>query len=198
MALAAQLGLKDYAQPAGGCCFLTDHHYCMRLQDLWASRGERQYELDDIMLLKVGRHIRPAANFKVIIAREEGEGNFLRGYRKQYPSLDIISHRGPFALLDGDPAPEDVKLAASIIGRYSQGRNADEITLQYRTREGEVSEIRVLPMNADDVPDNWLIRESEIEWWQSQDRCFRFERESDLFQQRGDVFMSRANSRDRN
>jgi len=157
MALAAEFGFKDYAQPAGGCCFLTDRSYSVRLQDMWDARGEREYELDDIMLLKVGRHIRPAPHFKVIIAREEGEGNFLSGYRKQYPSLKTISHGGPFALLDGAPTNQDVELAARIIGRYGQGRDANEVTLEYRTREGEVSALHVSPMRSDDIPDDWLI-----------------------------------------
>ena len=72
IALAAHYGFEDYAQPAGGCCFLTNPQYSVKLQDLWSSRGERNYELDDIMLLKVGRHLRPRAHFKLIVAREEG------------------------------------------------------------------------------------------------------------------------------
>ena len=104
MALAAKFGFEDYAQPAGGCCFLTDEQYSVKLADLWQARGEKQYEMDDIMLLKVGRHLRPAANFKVIVSREEGEGKFMQGYRKQYPHLKTTSHGGPLALLDGEPS----------------------------------------------------------------------------------------------
>jgi len=52
MALAEKFGFDDYAQPAGGCCFLTDKAYSVKLTDLWASRGKRDYEIDDIMLLK--------------------------------------------------------------------------------------------------------------------------------------------------
>ncbi|NNG13326.1 MAG: tRNA (5-methylaminomethyl-2-thiouridylate)-methyltransferase, partial [Halobacteria archaeon] len=58
MALARQFGFEDYAQPAGGCCFLTDEQYSVKLADLWVTRGKREYDLDDIMLLKVGRHLR--------------------------------------------------------------------------------------------------------------------------------------------
>ena len=39
------------------------------------------------MLLKVGRHIRPEPNFKLIIAREEGEGRFLQGYKNEFISI---------------------------------------------------------------------------------------------------------------
>ena len=59
MQLAEQYQFDDYAQPAGGCCFLTDKKYSSKLADLWQARDERNYELDDIILLKVGRHIRP-------------------------------------------------------------------------------------------------------------------------------------------
>ena len=41
MALAESFGFSDYAQPAGGCCFLTDARYASKLQDLWDARGER-------------------------------------------------------------------------------------------------------------------------------------------------------------
>ena len=157
MALAAHYGFSDYAQPAGGCCFLTDESYSVKLRDLWDARGARQYELDDIMLLKVGRHIRPAPHFKVIVAREEGEGNFLGGYRKQYPSLTITSHGGPFALLDGTVNDNDVALAARIVGRYSQGRDAPFIELEYRALSGETRALRVPPMSADEMPADWLI-----------------------------------------
>lgn len=155
--LAAQLGIEDYAQPAGGCCFLTDPNYSSKLQDLWNSRGERRYELDDIMLLKVGRHIRPAPHFKVIVAREEGEARFLTGYRKLYPALRMLSHGGPFALLDGHADQPDVELAARIVARYSQGRDADAVELELSVPGAGTSAIRVKPLSADDMPGHWLL-----------------------------------------
>ena len=63
--LAHKFGFEDWAQPAGGCCFLTDEQYSTKLVDMWQARGSRDYELDDIMLLKVGRHLRPKPNFQV-------------------------------------------------------------------------------------------------------------------------------------
>ena len=59
MSLAKQFGFDDYATPAGGCCFLTDKQYSNKLVDMWEARGSREYELDDLIMLKVGRHIRP-------------------------------------------------------------------------------------------------------------------------------------------
>ena len=58
IALAQQLGFSDWAQPAGGCCFLTDKSYSSKLQDLWDARGSKTYEIDDVVLLKIGRQTR--------------------------------------------------------------------------------------------------------------------------------------------
>jgi tRNA U34 2-thiouridine synthase MnmA/TrmU len=157
MALAARFGLKDYAQPAGGCCFLTDEQYAVKLKDLWKSRGNRHYELDDIMLLKVGRHLRPSDRYKVIIAREEGETNFMQGYRKHYPHISTVSHGGPLALIDGEIEEQDIELIARLVARYSQGRNADQVELRYTNLRGESRSLTVTPMPAHEVPKEWLI-----------------------------------------
>lgn len=157
MALAAQYGFSDYAQPAGGCCFLTNESYSVKLRDLWHSRGERDYELDDIMLLKVGRHLRPAPHYKLIIAREEGETRFLSGYRRLYPSLATTSHGGPLALVDGELSAAEVELAARIVARYGQGREADQVEVEYRERDGSTRTLRVAPLPADELPKAWIL-----------------------------------------
>ena len=156
MALARQFGFDDYAQPAGGCCFLTDQNYATKLADLWQARGEKTYELDDIMLLKVGRHIRPKPHFKLIVAREEGENRFLQGYKKQFTSMQPVSHGGPLTLLDGVPTDDDLKLAAQITARYSQGRDADSVTVEV-IMNGQSSELHVSPLPAQDVMSEWMI-----------------------------------------
>ena len=157
MALAAHYGFEDYAQPAGGCCFLTDANYSRKLSDLWDNRGERRYELDDIMLLKVGRHLRPRRNFKMIIAREEGECRFLEGYRKQFAHLRPVSHNGPLALIDGDIDADDMELAARITARYSQGRDAAQVVVETTDRDGASQQLDVPPMRIDEISPEWYL-----------------------------------------
>lgn len=160
MELARQFGLEDFAQPAGGCCFLTDEAYSNKLVDLWQARNKRDYELDDIMLLKVGRHLRPRPHFKLIISREEGEGNFLEGYRYQFPSLELVSHGGPLTLVDGEFADiEEAELAAAIVARFSQGRSAERVEVQYN-RPGGVSQLlSVRPLRPEEVLQEWYLGE---------------------------------------
>lgn len=157
IALAGEFGLQDYAQPAGGCCFLTDRQYTVKLADLWDSRGERDYQLDDIMLLKVGRHLRPRANFKVIIGREEGENNFLEGYRSQFTHIRVKSHPGPLALVDGKATPDDLLLAARLTARFSQGRDADAVQVEVTQRDGITRTMTVPPLHAGEIPSAWYL-----------------------------------------
>jgi len=157
MALAEKFGFENYAQPAGGCCFLTDEQYSVKLADLWQARGEKQYEMDDIMLLKVGRHIRPAPHFKVIVAREEGEGKFMQGYRKQYPHLKTTSHGEPLALIDGEVSEQDIQLAARIVARYSQGKNDPQVELDYTDLQGNTRSLAVQPLPPQELPKAWIL-----------------------------------------
>ncbi len=156
-ALAEQFGFTDYAQPAGGCCFLTDASYSKKLVDLWQARGNREYELDDVMLLKVGRHIRPKNNFKIIVAREDGEGRFLEGYKNSFIALFATSHNGPLALVDGSPTPEDLLLAAQIVARYGQGRDAELVQVTAQLPSGEAQILSVQPLATDALPPTWLL-----------------------------------------
>lgn len=157
MALAKKYGFKSYATPAGGCCFLTDKNYSDKLVDMWRSRGDRDYQLDDLMMLKVGRHIRPNPRFKMIIAREEGEVNFLRGYRKQYANLSPISCKGPLALIDGEPTQADLQTAARILARYSQGRDNSIVDIEAKLKIGVAQTLRVKPFTGDEILKDWMV-----------------------------------------
>ncbi len=156
-ALASSFGIEDYAQPAGGCCFLTDASYTSKLQDLWRARGDRDYELDDIMLLKVGRHLRPRSHFKIIIGREEGENKFLEGYRQRYTHMRTLSHSGPLALVDGETDENDLMLAARLTARFSQGRNADSVSVRINGRHGGTRQMDVVPLPSDEVRREWYL-----------------------------------------
>lgn len=157
MALAAQYGFTDYATPAGGCCFLTDENYSRKLTDLWQARHTREYELDDIMLLKVGRHIRPNQRFKLIVGREEGENKFLEGYRKQFLHLRSTSHTGPLVLIDGEMTDDDLQLAARITARFGHGKIAEQVGIEAVYPDGKVLQLQVAPLPPDQLKEEWYI-----------------------------------------
>lgn len=157
IALAEQYGIKEYAQPAGGCCFLTNAEYSNKLADLWKSRGEKKYELEDILLLKVGRHLRPRPHFKMIIARDDGENNFLLGFRHRYVHLYTTSHPGPIAFIEGAANDDDLELAARLTARFGKGRDAAQVTVLLTQPNGETQTREVAPLPADGIPESWYL-----------------------------------------
>jgi len=157
MALAKHYGFEDYASPAGGCCFLTDENYSKKLADLWQAQNRKTYELDDIMLLKVGRHIRPKPNYKLIVSREEGENRFLSGYRKQFTHIETQSCGGPLTLVDGDASDQDLETASRIVARFSQGKNQDRVTVKITRLGGEEQIMEVLPMPPSEIKQEWYV-----------------------------------------
>lgn len=157
IALAESFGFSDWAQPAGGCCFLADHEYANRLGDMWRSRNRREYSLDDIMLLKVGRHVRPSPNYKLLIGREAGENNYLEGYKQQFTHLRITSHNGPLTLLDGQANAAELKLAARIAARYSQGRMAETVDVTIHHPDGVNEALTVVPLPPQEIAKSWHV-----------------------------------------
>lgn len=157
MELAAKYGFTDYPMPAGGCCFLTDKNYSDKLVDLWDARGTREYEMDDIMLLKVGRHIRPKPEFKLIIARDAGESKYLEGYRKQFVTIQVVSHNGPLTMVDGDIKSEDFELAAGVVARYGQGRDAEQVEVHISVPGEDVKIMSIKPLSVEQVNEEWHV-----------------------------------------
>lgn len=156
--LAASYGFDEFAQPSGGCCVLTDENYTRRLSDMWTHRGTKEYSMEDIILLKTGRHLRINPDLKMIIARDEGEHHFLQGYRKQYLHLEILNERGPIALIEGQPQSEEIKLCASIAARFSSGKQKEKVSFHLHHNKGSLTEmIEVKPLQAEEIPKDWYL-----------------------------------------
>ncbi len=158
IAMAKAFGFIDFAQPAGGCCFLTDKSYSDRLVDMWQARNnQRDYEMDDIMLLKIGRHIRPKPHFKLIIGREDGENKYLEGYRRQFVHMHATSCVGPLVIIDGPANEDDIKLAAQITGRFSKDKLLDSVTIAVTDLTGVTTSMDVTPLRGHQIPAEWQV-----------------------------------------
>ncbi|HDY85626.1 MAG TPA: hypothetical protein ENH74_08110 [Methylophaga sp.] len=109
------------------------------------------------MLLKVGRHIRPKPEFKLIIARDAGESKYLEGYRKQFVTIQIVSHNGPLTMVDGDIKPEDFELAAGVVARYGQGREAEQVEVHISVPGQDVKIMNIKPLTVEQVNEEWHV-----------------------------------------
>lgn len=131
IALAAQLGIKDYPTPAGGC-LLTDAGYSNRLKEAFEHRED---SVASIELLHIGRHFRLSSGAKVIVGRDEAENKeLLRRTPATSVVIDGTALPGPIALLlksdSSDPSDKsDRLLTARLCARYSDRRDAPEVTV---------------------------------------------------------------------
>ncbi|OSM07041.1 tRNA (5-methylaminomethyl-2-thiouridylate)-methyltransferase [Magnetofaba australis] len=156
MALAAEFGLVDYPSPAGGCCFLTDENYSRRLQDLWDNRGSKQYSMEDIILLKAGRHLRISPTCKIIVGRDEPENNFLQGFRAGRWAIRAANLPGPLALVEGAPSTEDLEAACRLTARFGKGKSHPSVAISVE-HDGQTETREVAPFGADEVPQSWYL-----------------------------------------
>jgi tRNA U34 2-thiouridine synthase MnmA/TrmU len=154
--LAARLGVTEWPQPAGGCCYLTDPNYAVLIFDLFAHRGRDAVQREDMILCKVGRHFRLSSGAKVIVGRFEEENNFLRNFGGARARLEARDFTGALTLIDGEVDETALRTAAAVTARYGHGRAEREVVV-LMSGQGESRELCVRPLTVQEC-DALMVR----------------------------------------
>jgi len=131
---------------------LTDPCFSRRLKELLA---HRELSLENLELLKVGRHFRIGKNARLAVGRNEDENELLTrlagpGDYLFHPQDDLA---GPFSLARGTLAQDLLELCSRITASYSDTAGAGEIDVFCRHLPGEEEKIhRTLC-----VPKNYFV-----------------------------------------
>jgi len=130
MELVKKMGIKNAPNASGGC-LLTEPLFIKKLQDLIE---HKELNLENIELLKIGRHFRLADKAKLIVGRDELENSYLEKIfqDKDYLFLPPEDVAGPSALARGELNQELIKDCAAIICRYSDLKDKNEIKVIVR------------------------------------------------------------------
>jgi tRNA-specific 2-thiouridylase len=116
MKLAKRFGIRFYPSPSGGC-MLTNNEYAAKARDLLEKN--KRISINDIRLLKVGRHFRLGKS-KIIVGRNMEDNRELLKLKDNsdyvFEALDIGS---PITLLYGPKTKRAIELAASLTAHYS-------------------------------------------------------------------------------
>lgn len=122
LALAKEYGWEDYESPGGGC-LLTDPAFSAKLRDFIEYES---LEVEDIDLLKFGRHFRLRDGAKLVVGRHKEDNEAL----SKIDNPDYIPIRlpiiGPYSLLYKGASEADRVLAIQIALTYGKSKK-DEI-----------------------------------------------------------------------
>jgi tRNA-specific 2-thiouridylase len=121
LAMAAAYGWEDYESPGGGC-LLTEPSYAAKIRDFVA---HEEFGVEDIDLLKYGRHFRLPDGAKLVVGRHKEDNEaLLKIVNPDYIPLRL-SVTGPYSLLHREATEADKALAARIAltyGKSEQGK----------------------------------------------------------------------------
>lgn len=119
--LAEHYGIRDYPCPAGGC-LLTDPGFAKRMKDLMLHKPD--FSLNDVHLLKVGRHFRFSDGVKLVVGRNEEENQKIETFAHDGDILFKVSgFPGPLSLLRGKVNEGDIEKAAAVTAHYSKAKD---------------------------------------------------------------------------
>ena len=149
IAMANELGLAEWPQPAGGCCFLTDEAFSRKFFHVLGQREAaghpRTLDRTDVVLMTTGRHFKLSPVARLMVGRTEVENATLDSYAEGCSRLLATGFTGPVGLVDGTPTWEERQLAAAIIARYGKGREAPLVEIEWRDPDGAVERFSVVP-----------------------------------------------------
>ena len=115
--MAKEYGIENPPN-AGGGCLLTDPAFGVKTKDLFDHTETPT--INDIDLLKVGRHFRVDEQTKMVIGRNKDENEIISSIALPKDILlEARDHMGPVTILRGQNAASYTELAASVTLRYS-------------------------------------------------------------------------------
>ncbi|MEM2967902.1 MAG: 7-cyano-7-deazaguanine synthase [Candidatus Bathyarchaeia archaeon] len=125
--LAKGFNIKEYPSPAGGC-LLTCKEYSDKLRDLF--KHKKRCSMNDVFLLKVGRHFRLGEN-KIIVGRNEAENKLLMAKKARSDFYFEVPDVGsPITILQGEKTKKAIRVAAELTAFYSDAK-CNEVTVKF-------------------------------------------------------------------
>jgi len=155
--LAEHYGIRDYPCPAGGC-LLTDPGFAKRMKDLMFHAPD--FYLNDVHLLKIGRHFRLSPKMKLVVGRNEDDNKKIQTFALEGDILlKTMQYPGPLSLLRGEDNVGGIETAASITLRYSKGKNLKRAEVLYGNAREELRRTISVSSIADETVRDLMIGE---------------------------------------
>lgn len=149
LALASRFGMDHPINAAGGC-LLTDPQFSRRIRDLMEFLDEQETvpTINDVELLKVGRHFRLSNSAKLIVGRNHNENYMMSSLAlKDDIVIEADGFPGPTCILRSRTYEYSlVKKSSQICLRYSDSPYGRESKVKVKYH-GQVISLLVFPMD---------------------------------------------------
>lgn len=143
LAMAKHFGLADPPNAAGGC-LLTDPAFSKRIEDIMEHSCDIP-TINDIELLKVGRHFRLTPDTKMVVGRNKDENEVIKALVVEGDVVfEAKDHVGPTCILRGKHDDALVARCARIALRYSDAPKEAESKVRITVNNNE-TEVTVAP-----------------------------------------------------
>ena len=152
IALAKKFGIEGFPNPAGGC-LLADRAFSDKMRDI--IKYERDFQANDISLIKNGRVFRLSPKTKLAVGRDEKQNSLLLDLiRDMDYSFSTVGIPGPIGIGRGAFDEDIIHVAAGIVARYSDSAPGSKVSISYKKHPGnEERSIDVMPATEDRLSD---------------------------------------------
>jgi tRNA-uridine 2-sulfurtransferase len=142
--LAKHFGISEPPNAAGGC-LLTDPSFSKRVKDI-LDHCDDIPTLNDIELLKVGRHFRITHDAKFIVGRNKDENEVIKAFVTDRDIvIEVKDYVGPTCILRCKNYDDSLVIkCAAIAARYSDAPRHDHCEVSI-TVNGDKTEVIVMP-----------------------------------------------------
>jgi len=155
MALASRLGITRYVQPAGGC-ILTEPGFSDRARALLAHREKMEITVEELKLLRHGRHFWPKDHLHVVVGRDKDDNAAIEAFKEgRWVFWASDTRKSPIVLAKEIIDESDIQICAGITARYIGGEKSDTFSIHYRSggREGDIT----VPPLPDSLLEDWRV-----------------------------------------
>jgi len=127
MKIANEMGLEDYESPGGGC-LLTDENFSNKIREFIAH--DDAFGVEDIAVLKYGRHFRLPNGAKLIVGRHKEDNEAIQIIKNPKFTTLRLPIAGPYSLISRDASDEDKALASAIAITYTKSSTDEEYEVE--------------------------------------------------------------------
>jgi len=133
--LAQRWNLTRHQSPGGGC-LLTDVHFSNRVRDLFDHTAGGEATVDDLALLKLGRHVRVRPDLKIVLGRDHDENRALARFENDGRwCVEPVGASAPTALVCGSRDEPNLEAAIGLIVAHAR-RAPDGVQVRWRDAQG--------------------------------------------------------------